>query len=327
MAADPRDQDWALPERVRPRPGDFGFDLDQALSSVVSLTAQIPEDAFTAGMLGTERMGNGVLIREDGIVLTIGYLVTEAEEVTLGTAEGRSVAGHVLGYDQATGFGLLQALEPLDIPAVRVGSSKGLRAGEDVVMAAGGGRGRAMRSRLQLRQEFAGYWEYLLDEALFTAPAHPLWSGAALLGPTGDLVGIGSLSLEQAGEDGQAVPLNMSVPAELLPPIFEDMLRGRPTGPPRPWLGILAQEIGTAVVAVGTAPGGPSSRAEIRQGDIILAINDEPVSDLPGFYRRLWALGTPGVDVPLTLQRGSDVFDVEVRSADRAQLLRKRRYH
>jgi len=323
----PKSEHWELPSQVRPRPEAYAYDLDRALTSVVSLTAHVPDDAFTAAILGVERVGNGVLIRDDGVVLTIGYLVTEADRVTLRTAEGRAVAGHVLGYDQATGFGLVQALEPLDLPSLRVGSSAGVAVGEGVVVAASGGHGRALAARLQARQEFAGYWEYLLDEALFTAPAHPLWSGAAVLGAAGELIGIGSLQLEQREDDGRAAALNMSVPAELLHPIFEDLLRGRPTGPARPWLGILAQEAGDAVVVASVSKGGPASRAELRQGDAIVGLAGRPVSDLAGLYRRLWGLGAAGVDVPLTLRRGSDVFDVEVRSADRSQLLRKPRYH
>ena len=325
MAADA--DDWTLPESMRPQAHGCGFELERALDGVVSLSATVPEDAFTAGTLGVERIGNGVLIDEAGVVLTIGYLVTEAEQATLRTAQGQVAAAHVLGYDQATGFGLLQALEPLDIPAVRLGSGQGLKAGDPLVMAAGGGRGRAMQAQLVGRQEFAGYWEYLLDEALFTAPAHPLWSGAALLDSTGELVGLGSLQLEQRDEHGRALPLNMSVPIDLLTPIFDDLLRGRPSGPSRPWLGVLAQDAEEGVVIIGVSERGPASRAELREGDAVLAVGGAAVSDLASFYRGLWRLGPSGVDAPLTLKRGSDVFDVVVRSADRRAMLRKPRYH
>lgn len=325
MAADP--EDWKLPKRAQPKAAAYAYDLDQATDAVLSLSATVSEEAFTASALGTDRMGSAVLIRDTGVALTIGYLITEADEVTLRAANGQVVQGHVLGVDAASGLGLLQALEPLDVPALTLGTSQGLSLGDQVLVAAGGRRGRAIEARLQAVQEFAGYWEYLLDRALFTAPAHPVWSGAAVLNAGGELVGLGSLQLEQREDDGRVTPFNMSVPVELLAPIFDDLVSGRPTGASRPWLGLLAQQIGGLIVVVGTSERGPASRAELRQGDVILAIDGEQVSDLPTFYRRLWSLGPPGAAVPLTLGRGSDVFDVEVRSADRRSLLRKRRLH
>lgn len=321
------DDDLELPKSLQPQPAAYAYDLDRALSSVLGLSARIPDEAFTAPLLGTERTGAGVLVREDGVVLTIGYLVTEAAEVTLRTGDGREVAGHVLGFDYATGFGLVQALEPLDSPALTIRTGPGAEAGDSVVMAAGGGRGRALRARVEARQPFAGYWEYLLDEALFTSPAHPVWSGAAVIGAAGDLVGVGSLLMEGAGEDGKTRPLNMSVPAELVLPIFEDLLTGRRGASPQPWLGLLLQEDEQGVLTAGVVPGGPASRAEIRPGDVILGVGGERARDLAGFYRRLWSLGAAGVDVPLTLQRGTDVFELEVRSADRQALLWKPRFN
>ena len=301
-------ENWELPKALQPQPAAYAYDLDLALSSVLGLTARIPDEAFTAPLLGTERSGSGVIVREDGVVLTIGYLVTEAAEVSLEVGDGREVAGHVLGYDYATGLGLIQALEPLDLPALRIKPGKGAGEGDSVVMAAGGGRGRALRTRVEARRTFAGYWEYLLEEALFTAPAHPVWSGAAVIGASGELVGLGSLLMEQAGDDGSAQPLNMSVPAELALPIFDDLLTGRRAAAAQPWLGLLLQEAGPGVVTAGVVPGGPASRAEIRPGDVILAVGGERVSELAGLYRRLWSLGAAGVDVALTLQRGTDVF-------------------
>ncbi len=187
------EDDWETPRSAQPQPGNYAFDLDRALASVVSLSARIPPDAFTAATLGVERAGNGVLIGEDGVVLTIGYLIAEAQEIWLTTGKGRVAPGHVLGYDQATGFGLVQALGPLDIPALPLGDSRSVTLGERVVIGGAGGRRRSVAAHLVARQEFAGYWEYVLDEALFTAPAHPNWGGTAMIGPKGDLLGIGSL--------------------------------------------------------------------------------------------------------------------------------------
>src|SRR3954451_24115893 len=234
--------DYKVSPSVQPKAGDYGYDLDKALASVMGLHAIIPSDAFTAETLGTERAGNAVLIRENGVVLTIGYLITEAETIWLHLNDGRVVPGHVLGYDQATGFGLVQALAKLDLPALPLGDSTMTPLEEKVVIGGAGGRQKSVAARVVGKQEFAGYWEYVLDEAIFTAPAHPHWGGTALIGPGGDLLGIGSLQLEQAAPSRDTLHLNMVVPIDLLAPIVDDFLtlgrarRGPGSGstPPRP---------------------------------------------------------------------------------------------
>ena len=320
-------EDWEVTPSAQPRTGDYGFDLNEALSSVVALRAQIPEDAFTAETLGVERAGNAVLIRQDGIVLTIGYLVTEAEAVHLRTNRGQIVEGHVLGYDQASGFGLIQALETLDIPAIKLGDSRHAGAGQEIVLGGAGGRRRSLAGNIVARQEFAGYWEYLIEEAVFTAPSHPNWGGTALIGQTGELLGIGSLHLQQQTPDGRIVPLNMVVPIELLTPIYDNLIRGRPGRIARPWLGVYAQEIQKSVVVVGIAGRGPADRAGLRPGDIIRRAAEMDITNLADFYRSMWALGPAGVDVPLTLEREGDVFDLRVTSADRTSFLKSPRLH
>ena len=317
------DGSWKVPAGEQPQPGDYGYDLDRALSAVVALRAQVPDDAYTAETLGTERVGNAVLIRDDGLLLTVGYLITEAEEVWLTAAGGRVVPGHVLGYDYTTGLGLVQALGRLGAPAMPLGDSKRARVGERVVVAAAGGRQGAVAARVVARQEFAGYWEYLLDDAIFTAPAHPHWGGAALIGPGGDLLGVGSLQLGQDVGGGRTAPINMVVPVDLLEPVREDLLTlGRPGRPPRPWLGVFAAEGEGRVVIAGLTGNGPAKRAGLRAGDAILAVAGEEVSDLAGLFRRTWSLGAAGVDVPLTVDREGDVFDVRVTSGDRRSFLK-----
>lgn len=319
--------DLEVDEKLRPSQRAFTFDLQRHLASVVALEAQVPEDAFTADTLGTHRVGNGMVISPDGLVLTIGYLITEAEAVMLTTADGRQASAHVLGYDQATGFGLVHALEPLDLPALSIGDSRSLDADDTIIVAGGGGRAHALTGRVLARTAFAGYWEYLLEEALFTGPAHPHWSGAALIGPGGDILGVASLRMDQALPGGGAAPINMCVPAELLPPILDDLSRGRPARPPRPWLGVFAQDQGSTVLVMDVSRGGPAARAELRRGDVIVAVKGRPVAGLADFYTRLWALGPPGVDAPLTLRREREVFDVIVRTGDRTAMMRKRRFN
>src|ERR1700742_3536675 len=183
--------EWKVPPSAQPRLEDYPYDLERALSSVVGLHPIIPPDAFTADTLGVERAGNGVLI-DDGLVLTIGCLITEAETVWLHLGDGRVVQGHALGFDSVTGFGLVQALGQIDIDPVPIGSSAAPGVGDRVTRGGAAGRARSVASHIAAKQEFAGYWEYLLNEALFTYPAHPNWGGAGLISNRGELIGIGS---------------------------------------------------------------------------------------------------------------------------------------
>jgi S1-C subfamily serine protease len=319
--------DWKVPASVQPKPESYGYDLDQALAAVVGLRTIVPADAFTAETLGTERAGNGVLIR-DGLVLTIGYLVTEAETVWITLGDGRAVPGHVLGFDQQTGFGLVQALAALDIAPLPLGKSSAAEAGQRVVVGGVGGRHRSVAARIVGKQEFAGYWEYVLDEALFTGPAHPHWGGAPVIGPAGDVIGIGSLQLQQAVGGGATQFLNMVVPVDLLPPVLDDIMKfGRRNTPPRPWLGLYATEVEDKVVIIGLAAQGPAQRADLHTGDMILAVAGTEVSDLAGFFRRVWSLGDAGVEVPLLVYRDGNTFDARIKSGDRASFLKAPSLH
>lgn len=318
--------EWKVPAAVQPRSEDYGYDLERALSAVLGLHTIIPSDAFTAETLGTERAGNGVLI-DNELVLTIGYLITEAETVWLHLGDGRVVEGHALGFDGETGFGLVQALGKIDLPPVPIGRSAGAQAGERVVVGGSGGRTRSVAAHIAARQEFAGYWEYLIDDAIFTFPSHPNWGGTALLSQKGELIGIGSLQLERERE-GRNEHLNMIVPTDLLSPVVDDLRRfGRVNRPTRPWLGVYSTEIEDKVVIVGVAPKGPAARAELKTGDVILSVADEDVSTLAELYRKVWSLGSAGVEVPMTLYREGVTFDVRVNSSDRTKFLRAPRLH
>jgi S1-C subfamily serine protease len=322
-----KETDWQFPAEMRPRPEDWRFDLDGALDAVVQLRAEIPEDAFTAQILGTERVGNGVVIRDDGLVLTIGYLITEASTIWITTNKGVVAPAFPLGYDQTTGFGLVHPLGKLGLRPLARGSAASCRIGENVVIAGHGGRARALRATVFAKREFAGYWEYVLDEAVYTAPAHPQWGGAALIGSEGRLLAIGSL-LVQEKVDGGLLQGNMLVPIDLLEPIFDDMLKlGRPQREARPWLGMYTTEAGAKLVVAGIAPGAPADRAGVKVGDIIVDIAGEKPSSLADLWRRVWRLGPSGTQVPLKLQRKSGLVDVNLVSADRNQFLKKPHLH
>ena len=297
------------------------MNIDAISRSVVTVRSSIPQDAFTAATLGTRREGSGVVIREDGLVLTIGYLITEAEEVWLTSNDGQSVAAHALAYDQETGFGLVQALGRLGLPALDFGDAAKARIGDPVVLA--DGIGQSVRASIVAKQEFAGYWEYLLEEAIFTAPAHPSWGGAALVDAAGKLLGIGSLRL-QMSQNGETADINMVVPIDLLRPILDDLLtRGQVNKPPRPWLGAFAAESNGEVVVMSVADGGPAAQAGLKPGDVISDIRDGEVDGLADFYRKVWEIGPAGAEVPMRVVRAGRETWLRVKSADRSSFLRK----
>jgi len=293
----------------------------------VLVRAIVPEDAFTAGILGTERGGYGVVIRADGLILTIGYLLTEASTIWLTTNRGEVVSGWPLAYDQATGFGLIQPLGKLGAPWLERGSAAGVAVGDAVTVVGHGGRAHSLKTRIIDKREFAGYWEYVLDEALFTAPAHPQWSGAALLDAQGKLIGIGSLLL-QAEVDGEQVHTNMFVPIDLVEPMLDDLAgAGRGARKPHPWLGMYTQETDGNLVVAGLASGGPAERAGVRAGDLVLGVAGTRARGLAEFFRLVWRQGAAGVVVPLSLARAGDVLRVNVKSADRNDYLKKPDLH
>lgn len=313
---------------TRPKPEDVSFDLDTALGAVVSLTSRTPENAFTAQTLGTERAGNGILIREDGLILTIGYLITEAETVWILDNKGKACAAHVIGYDQETGLGLVQALGRLDIKPLEIGSSAALSEGEPVIFAGSGGRENSTCADIVSIREFAGYWEYVLDKAIFISPAHPNWGGGAMIGMDGKLRGVGSLFVQQAQGDENPMNGNMVVPIDFLAPIMDDLLMyGKPNRPARPWLGILTAEVNEHLMIGGLAHGGPAQKAGIKTGDLILEIAGRPVNELVEMYRYIWARGDAGVEVTMEILRDGETMEVHVHSASRSDFFVSPKVH
>ena len=320
-----KSEEWELPEQLRPRQSRFNFDLTAMYRSVVLVHTEASEDGYTAPFLGTERLGSGVVIRsaERKLVLTIGYLITEAESIWLTSLDGKVVEAFPLAYDQASGFGLVQPVGVLDAPAIERGSAATLALGDRVLVVGQGGEGHSLEAQLIARREFAGYWEYLLDEALFTAPPHPQWGGTALVGTDGLLLGIGSLfvqeSLAQEGFDA-----NMFVPIDLLEPVLEDMIElGRPRRTPRPWLGLYTAEQSDHIMVAGLTRDGPAHRAGVRLGDVIVEVAGHRVTSLPQFFRSVWNTGAAGVEVALKLIRSGEAFHALLQSANRDDFLKK----
>ena len=297
------------------------MDIEKILASVVAVRASIPDNAFTADALGVRREGSGVVIRENGLILTIGYLITEADDVWITSRDGRKVPGHALAYDQESGFGLVQALAPLELPALEIGDSDNAAVGDPIVFA--DGEGQYVRGNIVAKQEFAGYWEYLLDEAIFITPAHPSWGGAAMVDAEGRLIGVGSLRL-QMSKGGEIADINMVVPINLLAPILDDLLNsGEFKRQPRPWLGAFSAETNGDVVVMSVTENGPAAKAGLKRGDVISEIRDGEVDGLADFYRKVWKSGPPGAEIPMRVLRDGREAWLRVKSADRNDFLLK----
>lgn len=304
-------------------PAASNFDTHDLAGAIVKLGIRVPAGARTADTLGTEREGTGVLIDDAGHILTIGYLLLEAQSVLVIAADGRVLPATVAGFDHATGFGLVRAAQPLEHPPLEMGNSLAARELHTVTIAAHAGAGGWSNACIIKRRPFTGWWEYALDDAIFTAPARDNHSGAALLDGHGRLIGIGSLWVGDASDKGAAFPGNMFVPTDLLTPILADLkTEGRRRGAPRPWLGIYSDEVRQHVVVTQVLPDAPAERSGIKRGDVILAIGGQAIGSQAEFYHALWASGAAGSEVTLQIWRAKAVREINVRSIDRMEYLR-----
>jgi serine protease Do len=300
-----------------------GPSLDELLTGVVRITTFINPDGQSVRNLGRKRGGSGVVIDDEGLIVTIGYLMLEAQAAEVVTLDGRTVPAHVLGYDHETGFGLLKATEPLKVRPFVIGKSAEVKEREPVLAASFGGRRGLAPAYVVSRREFAGSWEYLLDSAIYTAPAHSEWSGAALISRDGKLVGIGSLILSDVSGAGSGPAGNMYVPIDLLTPILADLMADkRGNGPARPWLGLNTEEYKGRLFVSRVTPAGPAEKAGLRRGDIIIGVDGEPASSLADFYRKIWAKGAAGVTVRLDVLQGDEKRRIEVQSMNRLDHLK-----
>lgn len=307
-----------IPPDVQPDFTSLDFDLDERLKSIVSIKATIPDDAFTAEILGTERLGHGAVISESGLIVTIGYIVTEAESIWIQTDDGQVVAGDLIGYDYESGFGLVQPLGAISAAPFELGNCSQLAEHNSAIFAGFGGVEQAIKVEIISKSEFVGYWEYIVDEAIYTAPAHPNWGGAALIGEDGKLYGIGSLYTQEIpglapGQEG-----NMVVPIDLLKNILEELKQyGQTLKPARPWLGMFAAENAENLIVAGVYDNAPAYHADLRAGDQIISIADSTPRTLGELFRQIWAMGPAGTLIPIKVNRDGQELDVEVESSDR----------
>ncbi|MGD2012656.1 MAG: S1C family serine protease [Desulfobacterales bacterium] len=295
-------------------------EAEQLLKAIVKVKSTIPNEARTAEVLGTTREGNGVLIDTDGHILTIGYLILEADSIEVEDQEGQKLPAKYIGYDHKTGFGLIRAEKALNITPIQFGRSSDIKEGDPVLVIGHGGEDSVLGARVVLRGEFIGYWEYLLENAIYTTPPYAGYGGAALIGRDGKLLGIGSIYTRKTVADLGTVPCNMFVPIDLLQPILNQLIAtGRSGEPPQPWLGLQIEEVHERLFVRRVTEGGPAGKAGLGSGDIILKVDKKSVQGLADYYRKVWSLGKAGVEVPMAVLQGTEILDISVRSEDRDQ--------
>jgi S1-C subfamily serine protease len=300
--------------------------IQTLVGAVVQVRARALEDARSNATLGRGRQGSGIVIDDEGHILTIGYLVIEPDAIEVTTAAGRTVPALLAGYDHATGFGLLKAQAPLGVKPLPMGSSAAMKEGDPVMVLPYGGRDAASMAQIVSTRRFSGSWEYLLERAIFTAPPNMTWSGAALVNREFALVGVGSLVVQNAMSPTEFMPGNMFVPVDLLKPILADLkARGRAAGPARPWLGLSTEEVEGRLLVTRVSPESPADEAGIRRGDVVVGIAGDSVKTHAELYGRLWKLGPAGTVIPLRVQSGSNTRDLKVRSIDRAEYFKEKK--
>ncbi len=296
--------------------------VEATLKAVVGLRSMVPDDARTAFSLGTFREGNGIVI-DDDLILTIGYLIMEASDIEVTDSEGQFVPADMVAYDYDSGFGIVRAKQPLGIKSIPLGDSAVLAPGDPTLILSHLGPDFMQVAEVVDVREFPGYWEYLLDEAIFTAPPFNGFGGAALINTQGELVGVGSLMVHDAVIADRPVPGNMFVPIDLLKPIYDDLLEiGRASGKQRPWLGIYTAIDRGHLFVFRVATDGPAEKAGIQPNDIIVAVNGNAVSGMAEFLREVWASGDAGDDIELSVFRQGSLMDVVVKSGDRYDWLK-----
>ncbi len=302
---------------------ETGIDAERLYGALVRVQTVAVPNARSSTTLGRERVGTGTVIGKDGLILTIGYLVVEAENVRVTDAKGRSYPSRVLAHDHATGLSLIQTTTPLNIAPVPLGNSGKLADREPVLIAGWGGLPDTALAYVVSRRPFSASWEYMLDEAIFTSPPTTGWSGAALVDRKGTIVGVGSLVVREATAEDPKLPGNMFVPIDALKPILDDMVKtGRRKAPPRPWLGVAADEVSGRLIVSRVSPEGPADTAGVRNGDIILGVGNDSVKSRADFYQKLWTRKSAGDVIKLRVLQGADIRDIPVQSIDRIEYFR-----
>ena len=290
--------------------------IERFYESIVSVRSTVPAGARTASSLGVEREGNGVAIDENHI-LTIGYIVIESESIEIGLSDGRRLPAKLVGYDHTSGFGIIKSVVPLNMPHLQLGNSDNINSKQDLLILPSPNRGGGSIVRSVSRRPFTGWWEYFVENPIYTTPANGLWAGAPILTENGEILGIGSLFVSEA-VPGISSPGNMSVPINLLKPILEDLISsGRRKSKIQPYLGISSDDSNDQVIVTRVSNGGPAFEAGIRPQDVIMTINGSQVSNLKSFYEKIWKSGEAGVTIELGVLRRGKIMNYNVKTVDR----------
>ncbi len=302
--------------------------LAKAQTAVVGVQVTAAEGARSAQTLGKQRSGSGVVIAADGLVLTIGYLILEADDIQITTADKKAVPARVVAYDLATGFGLIRPVVPLrGIAPVVLGGTTDIKTGEALMAGTGASSeddADVNMTQLVSKRAFSGYWEYHIESALFTSPPMQNHSGAPLFNQKGELLGIGSLFVMDAMGQNVRLPGNMFVPIDLLKPIMNEMLQtGSSKLSTRPWLGLTSAEQGGRVQILRVNQDGPAQAAGLQPGDVILAVDDTKVANLESFYKKIWDRATPEAEIKLTVLQGADLKTIMLKPVDRMSTMVK----
>jgi serine protease Do len=308
----------------KPQQAQVERDAEDVLAAVVRIKMTAIPNARSNATLGASREGTGIVIDEGGHIVTIGYIVIEADSIEITTQDDRTFPATLVGYDHASGLGLLRVVAPLGVKPMPMGQASDVAQREPVMVLPAGGREAASLAYVVAKRKFAASWEYLLDTAIFTSPPTFQWAGAALVSRDGKLIGVGSLYVRET-VGGSQEPGNMFVPIDLLKPILADLIeKGRRSGPARPWLGLATEELHGHLLVTRVSPDGPADKAGIRNGDIVVSVGKDPVQSHEDLYQKVWGLGAAGVDVPLKVLQGVDVRDLKVRSIDRFQYFKEK---
>jgi S1-C subfamily serine protease len=312
-----------MPTLWMPAPGAAAQSVEDLFGAIVYIKTFVPNDARSARTLGRERDGTGIVIDQNGLILTANYLATEATGGEVTFSNGKTVQAQIVGVEPDSGIALLRALTPPPVKPIQLGSSGDLKEKDPALILSHGGAKGAAPAYVVSRRAFAGSWEYLLEDAIFTSPMIQGWSGAALVSKDGKLVGIGSLMVNDAGGKGGSDPGNMFVPIDRVKPILGDLIAEGKLATSRPWMGFTTQEAHNRLFVVRVTPGGPAESAGLKEGDIIAGVGGQTSSTLVDFFRKVFARGDAGTEIPIDIQQGTRTRTITIRSAERSSQYRK----